>query len=128
MIRRPPRSTRTNTLFPYTTRVRSQALLYRLSGDYSPLHADPSMARRAGFERPILHGLCTYGIAARAIMERLCDHDPTRIYALDARFTAPVLPGETIVTEMWRDGDTVSFRCRVAGRDMIAIEIGRAHA
>src|SRR3546814_11408361 len=58
-------------------------------------------------------------------MERLCDHDPTRIYALDARFTAPVLPGETIVTEMWRDGDTVSFRCRVAGRDMIAIDNGR---
>src|SRR3546814_16062371 len=78
------------------------------------------MARRAGFERPILHGLCTYGIAARAIMERLCDHDPTRIYALDERFTAPVLPGETIVTALSRHGDTVSFRCRGAGRDMLA--------
>src|SRR3546814_10312350 len=77
-----------------------QALLYRLSGDYNPLHADPSMARRAGFERPILHGLCTYGIAARATLERLCDHDPTRISALHARFPAPRLPGGPTGTQM----------------------------
>src|SRR3546814_19870960 len=70
-----------------------QALLYRLSGDYNPLHADPSMARRAGFERPILHGLCTYGIAPRPIMDRLSGHDPTRTSAIVPRFHAPEFPG-----------------------------------
>ena len=102
-----------------------QALLYRLSGDHNPLHADPEAARAAGFDRPILHGLCTYGIAGRAILAALCDNDPQRIRALDVRFTAPVFPGETIVTRLWCDGDIVSFRCHVPARDVVVIDNGR---
>ena len=77
-----------------------QAMLYRLNGDYNPLHASPSAARRAGFDRPILHGLCTYGFACKAILETVCEFDQTLIREFDARFTAPVYPGDEIVTEM----------------------------
>jgi acyl dehydratase len=101
-----------------------QALLYRLSGDRNPLHGDPEVARAAGFPRPILHGLCTYGICCSAIVRTLCDFDPQRIRSLRVRFSQPVYPGETIVTEMWRDGDTVSFRARVRERDVIVIDHG----
>lgn len=102
-----------------------QALLYRLSGDFNPLHADPAVAKRAGFDRPILHGLCTYGIAARAILATLCSFDPTRIRALDARFTATVAPGDTIVTRMWVYNDVVSFRCLARERGVVVIDNGR---
>jgi acyl dehydratase len=81
----------------------AQALLYRLSGDLNPLHIDPQAAHAAGFERPILHGLCTYGIVGRAILSALCDGAPERLRRLDARFSAPVYPGETIETRIWRD-------------------------
>jgi acyl dehydratase len=104
----------------------NQALFYRLCGDRNPLHAEPAFARRAGFPRPILHGLCTYGFACRAVLEAWCDFDPARLAAFDARFSAPVYPGETIATEMWRDGDTVSFRCRAAERDVVILNNGRA--
>lgn len=102
------------------------ALIYRLSGDYNPLHAEPAMARAAGFERPILHGLCTLGIAGYALLKTLCDNDPTRLMAMNARFTSPVYPGEAIRTEMWVDGATVSFRSRVIGRDVIVLNNGLA--
>ena len=102
-----------------------QALLYRLNGDLNPLHADPVAAQRAGFPRPILHGLCTYAIAARAVMAAVCDNDGDRIATFDVRFTAPVFPGETIATDLWVDGDTVSFRCRATDRDVVAIDGGR---
>lgn len=80
-----------------------QALLYRLSGDYNPLHADPEIARQAGFERPILHGLCTYGIAGRAAIQLLCGNDATRLRRFDVRFSSPVYPGETLRFDVWKE-------------------------
>lgn len=101
-----------------------QALLYRLSGDRNPLHSDPGFAAAAGFPRPILHGLCTYGTACRAVLETVCDFDPSRIKRFDVRFSAPVFPGETVVTDMWVDGSTVSFQCRLQDRDAVVIKNG----
>lgn len=108
-----------------TTRP-DQALLYRLSGDRNPLHADPNVAKMAGFDRPILHGLCTYGICCRAVLQTYADYEPARIKAFDVRFSSPVFPGETIVTRMWKDGSTISFEARVAERDVTVIKNGRA--
>ena len=102
-----------------------QALLYRLTGDRNPLHADPALAKRAGFPVPILHGLCTYAIACRAVLASVCDYDPARIGAFDVRFTSPVLPGDRIETDLWIDGDIVSFRCRVPERGVVAVNNGR---
>jgi acyl dehydratase len=102
-----------------------QALLYRLTGDRNPLHVDPARARAVGFERPILHGLCTFGIACRAIMQTICDNDDTLIREFDARFSAPVLPGDTITTDMWQDGNVVSFACSVKERDAEVLRNGR---
>jgi acyl dehydratase len=103
----------------------NQALWYRLNGDRNPLHADPQAAKRAGFDAPILHGLCTYGIACRAVIQAVCDYDAARITGFDVRFSAPVFPGERVVTEIWRDGSIVSFRCRVPGRQAIVINNGK---
>jgi acyl dehydratase len=102
-----------------------QAFLYALSGDRNPLHRDPRVATMAGFPRPILHGLCTYGTACRAIISTVCKYDPDRITGFDARFSAPVFPGETIVTEMWIDGPVVSFRSKVKERDIVVINNGK---
>lgn len=102
-----------------------QAALYRLSGDYNPLHIDPAIAKQAGYDRPILHGLCTYGTACRAILKTVCAYDHTMIRGFDVRFSAPVFPGETIVTEMWQDGKIVSFRCKVKERDIVVINNGK---
>ncbi|MGH6767861.1 MAG: MaoC/PaaZ C-terminal domain-containing protein [Xanthobacteraceae bacterium] len=102
------------------------ALIYRLSADANPLHADPAVAKAAGFPRPILHGLATFGIAGHAIVKSLCGYDPARLMAIAGRFSAPVFPGETIRTELWCDGAVVSFRVRVAERDVIALNNGRA--
>lgn len=102
------------------------ALVYRLSGDYNPLHADPDVAKAAGFPRPILHGLCTFGVAGHALLKSCCDYRPERLRAIQARFSAPVFPGETIRTEIWRDGETVSFRARVLERDVVVLNNGRA--
>jgi acyl dehydratase len=102
-----------------------QAFLYALSGDRNPLHRDPKVAKMAGFPRPILHGLCTYGTACRAIISTVCKYDPDRIAGFDARFSAPVFPGETIVTEMWVDGPVVSFRSKVKERDLVVINNGK---
>jgi len=102
-----------------------QALLYRLSGDRNPLHSNPDVAKAAGFERPILHGLCTYGVACRAVLMTYADYDPTAIKAFDARFSSPVFPGETIVTRMWRDGAVVSFEALIAERGVTVIKNGR---
>lgn len=102
------------------------ALIYRLSGDPNPVHAEPAVARAAGFPRPILHGLCTYGVAGHAVLKTYCDSDPTKLGALSVRFSAPVFPGETIRTEMWRKGNTVQFRSRVLERDAIVLNNGLA--
>jgi acyl dehydratase len=102
------------------------ALIYRLSADPNPLHADPAVAKAAGFPRPILHGLGTFGVAGHAILKSYCGYDQARLTAIAGRFSAPVFPGETIRTEMWRDGAVVSFRARVVERDVVAINNGRA--
>lgn len=101
------------------------ALLYRLSGDRNPLHADPDAARAAGFDRPILHGLCTYGLTCRAVLRAFCDNDPTRILSHAARFSAPMLPGDTLTVEMWREGAGVTFEAQIKARGAVVIKNGR---
>ena len=102
------------------------ALIYRLSGDYNPLHADPEIARAAGFPRPILHGLCSLGVAGHALLKTIAAYDPARFKSMRLRFTAPVFPGETIRTEMWIDGAQVSFRARLQERDVVVLDNGIA--
>ncbi len=102
------------------------ALIYRLSGDINPLHADPEFAKSAGFARPILHGLATMGVAGHALLKTVCGYDPARLTAMSVRFSAPVFPGETIRTEIWRASGVISFRARVMERDVVAIDNGRA--
>lgn len=105
------------------------ALLYRLMGDYNPLHADPAVARAAGFERPILHGLASYGLVARALLRQCAEHNPARLCALDIRFASPVYPGETLVTEIWRvPGQPLQFqlRAKVRERDKVVLSHGFA--
>ncbi|MBT0782938.1 MaoC family dehydratase N-terminal domain-containing protein [Paracoccus sp. pheM1] len=104
-----------------------QALLYRLSGDMNPLHVSPGLARKAGFDRPILHGLCTMGIACRALISMLCPGAPERLRHLSLRFSRPVYPGETIQTEIFDLGaGEIRFRSRVIERDVIVLDRGRA--
>ena len=102
------------------------ALIYRLSGDYNPLHADPAYAKKAGFRMPILHGRCTFSIAGHAILRTLCGYDAARFIAMEGRFSSPVYPGETIRTELWRDGNVVSFRSTVPARGVTVLNNGRA--
>ena len=111
--RRPDRSP--DHVAGYDTR-RDQALLYRLSGDRNPLHSDPSFAAMAGFDTPILHGLCTFGFTGRALLHTLCDGDPARFASMGGRFKAPVLPGQRLDVLMWVNGDTVLFQTRVGER------------
>jgi acyl dehydratase len=99
-----------------------QALLYRLSGDRNPLHSDPSFAARAGFDRPILHGLCTYGLTGRALLHALCDSDPARLQTMSGRFSAPVLPGDKLTIDIWRlGGSEAAYRTTASpdGRTVI---------
>jgi acyl dehydratase len=102
------------------------ALVYRLSGDYNPLHADPAVALAAGFNRPILHGLATFGVAGHAIVQSVCGYRPEIVRSIHARFTAPVHPGETFRTEIWLDGQVVSFQVRSLERNVLAVSNGRA--
>jgi acyl dehydratase len=102
------------------------ALLYRWNADMNPLHADPAIATAAGFPRPILHGLATFGVSGHAILKTMCGYDPARFRSMAVRFSAPVYPGETIRTEMWRDDSIVSFRARVIERDIVVLNNGRA--
>jgi acyl dehydratase len=93
----------------YQTRE-DQALVYRLSGDMNPLHSDPDLAKIAGFPKPILHGLCTYGFTGRALLEAICKNDPARFRSMDGRFSKPVFPGEAITVKMWVDGQNALFQ------------------
>ena len=102
-----------------------QALLYRLNGDRNPLHSDPDSARRSGFPRPILHGLCTYGITCRAVLQAITGYDPDQILSHQARFSAPVFPGDTITVDLWKDGGVISFEARVKARDATVIRNGK---
>lgn len=113
------------TVFDFKT-PENAALIYRLSGDFNPLHADPAIAAQAGFDRPILHGMCTLGVASWSITEALAEGDFAALKHLQLRFSAPVYPGETIRTEMWRDGGDISFRARVVGRDVVVLNNGLA--
>jgi len=102
------------------------ALIYRLSGDYNPLHADPAYAQKAGFKMPILHGRATFSVAAHALLKTCCDYDTSRFKSMEGRFSSPVYPGETIRTEMWRAGNIVSFRSTVPARGVTVLNNGRA--
>ncbi len=111
-------------VFEASTR-RDQALLYRLSGDMNPLHADPAVADSAGFGKPILHGLCTYGVVGRAILTELCGDAPERLRQYDVRFSAPVYPGDRIQIEVWIEGKgRASLRAHVEARDQIVLDNG----
>ena len=101
-----------------------QALLYRLNGDRNPLHSDPEVAAKAGFPRPILHGLCTYGITCRAVLQGITGWDPEPVLSHQARFSAPVFPGDVVTVDLWRDGKEVAFEARVQARNATVIRNG----
>ncbi|ODM72138.1 MaoC/PaaZ C-terminal domain-containing protein [Bradyrhizobium elkanii] len=101
-----------------------QGLVYRLCGDRNPLHSDPEYARRAGFRRPILHGLCTYGITCRGVLQTYADYDPSAFKRHAARFSSAVYPGETVTLEMWKDGHVISFEAKVKARGVTVIKNG----
>jgi acyl dehydratase len=104
--------------------LQQAALIYRLSGDYNPLHADPEVARAAGFSRPILHGLCTFGMATHAVLKACCGYDASRIKAMAVRFTSPVYPGETIRFQLWRRDSKLHLRARIDARDLVVLNNG----
>jgi len=101
------------------------ALLYRLNGDENPLHVEPNLARKVGFDRPILHGAATFGIAGHAVLRHI-GYRADVLHSIEARFARPVFPGDTLRTEIWQDGDRVSFQCRAAGRDGVVLSNGLA--
>jgi len=102
----------------YTTRE-DQALLYRLSGDMNPLHSDPDFAKRAGFPKPILHGLCTYGFTGRALLHALCGSDPARFRSMEGRFAKPVFPGQSLTVQMWVEGSEALFQTVTDAGDVV---------
>ena len=108
----------------YRTRL-DQPLVYRLSGDRNPLHSDPSFAKMGGFERPILHGLCTYGFTGRALLHSLCDSDPSRFRSMDARFSKPVMPGDDLTVSIWVDGGQALFQTKNQD-DVVVLDQGVA--
>ena len=108
------------------TTLPQAALIYRLSGDFNPIHIDPEAARSAGFDRPILHGLATFGIAGYAVLATCAGGDVTALRELGCRFSAPVFPGETLRTDIWDEAEAVLFRCTAVERNQIVLNQGRA--
>jgi acyl dehydratase len=102
-----------------------QALIYRLSGDRNPLHSDPAFAAMGGFDKPILHGLCTYGFTGRLLLRLLCDNDPARFKGMDARFSSPVMPGEELTVKVWHAGDGSAVFQTTGGDGRVVIDGGR---
>ncbi|MCF2524060.1 MaoC family dehydratase [Bradyrhizobium sp. G127] len=102
-----------------------QALIYRLCGDRNPLHSDPEFAKKAGFDRPILHGMCTYGLSCRAVLQTYADYDPVAFRQHAVRFSAPVFPGETVSFDLWKDGNVISLEGRVKSRNVTVIRNGK---
>jgi acyl dehydratase len=102
-----------------------QALVYRLSGDRNPLHSDPAFARRAGFDRPILHGLCTYGVTGRALLHVLCGSQSARFRSMDGRFSAPVYPGEDLTVSIWQVGETEALFTTAGADGRAVLDQGR---
>ncbi len=102
----------------YETRL-DQPLIYRLSGDRNPLHSDPSFAQLGGFDRPILHGLCTYGFTGRALLHTLCDGDPARFKSMKGRFSKPVMPGDDLLVSLWVDGHECQFQTKNQDGDVV---------
>jgi acyl dehydratase len=102
-----------------------QALIYRLCGDRNPLHSDPEFAKHAGFAKPILHGMCTFGITCRGILQTYADYDPSAFKQHAARFSSPVYPGETVTLDLWKDGNVISFEARVKARNVAVIRSGK---
>lgn len=108
----------------YDSTLERQALLYRLSGDWNPLHADPEIAKAVGFDKPILHGLCSLGMAAHAVLRNCCGYDVGRFESIRGRFSKPVMPGQEIATEIWNQGEEIAFRVREQSSGQIAINNG----
>lgn len=102
-----------------------QALLFRLSGDRNPLHVDPRVARDRGLPGPILHGLCLHGLLGYAVLRVICEYDHTLLRSISATYTGPVYPGETLVAELWQDGNIVSCRLRARDRNQVVLDNGR---
>jgi acyl dehydratase len=103
-----------------------QALLFRLLGDRNPLHADPAIAKASGFDRPIVHGACTFGIACATVLRRFCGLDPARLARFAARFAGPLYPGETLGFSFWVDGNRIGFRALAVERGAIVLDNGLA--
>lgn len=101
-----------------------QALLYRLNGDYNPLHCDPTVAKQAGFDKPIMHGLGSMGMVCHALVRAFCNGDPTRVTAMSLRFASPFYPGETMAVECFEEGGEVRFRAKAKERDKLVLDLG----
>jgi acyl dehydratase len=125
----PPRLTTPDTPPDHVCELKTRpeaALIYRLSGDSNPVHADPAVARAAGFERPILHGLCSFGVTGHALLKTLCGWDASRLQEIGCRFSAPVYPGETLRVQMWQRGTAVQFRTWAVERNVVVLSHGSA--